>query len=1154
MSLIKAAGAGEQSTGFYDHLLDQSLKFDDGKTQYLTRTPASASNQKTWTWSSWVKLGRISGDMGWLWGAQGQAAIYISDGTNTSLRVNGVGGGDTATTLRLRDPSSFYHFVVAVDTTDSTAGDRLKIYINGVRQTAFDFNSNPTLNADTYVNSTNLHIIGYRSFSSDQAFDGYLAEVNFIDGAALTPSSFGETKDGIWIPKDTSGLTFGTNGFHLTFKDDVVSEGFNAVTWRGSAADNSISGIGFSPAFVWIKDRTDATAHYLFDVNRGALKDLYSNLTNAEYSASQTLKSFDADGFTVGNNTGVNGSADDMVAWCWEGGGTPTATNSAGAGATPTAGSVKIDGSNLGSALAGTIPATKLTANTARGFSIVGYEATGTAGTIAHGLSAAPEFIIIKHRDQAGAGWPVYFGDNTDVMYLGESYATGDDANAWNDTSPTSTVFSVGPNGGDTNNSLGGSTIAYCFHSVSGYSKFGSFTGNGGSQAIDVGFTPAFVLMKRTNSSSWGIFDNTRQPANTGLQYISPNGTQVETTNANMVFSGNTFNDNGYISDNGETVIYMAFADTREAAFFKDVSSNGNHFTPVNLDYRDSVPDVPTNSFCTLNPLMGNSSHVHSEGNLKVNYGTAGWIGSQLSTMGMASGKYYWEVYVNSASGSVRALLGIESSANNYLGSTHIGNLANSVSIYSVGTNFYVDGSATTDSEWVIATGNIVMFAYDADNGTLWIGKNGTWWNSATSSEIAAGTTTNAMKSGLDTSLTWLAGCTVRDGATVTFNFGQDSSFAGNHATANANADANGHGSFAYAPPSGFLALCSQNLPDVDIIDGSENFNTVLYTGNASTNAITGVGFSPDWLWLKKRGASGHHFLFDEVRGADKQLKSSISDAETSHSNYLASFDADGFTIGSDSDTNANSVTHVAWNWLAGTAFSNDASATSVGTIDSSGQVNTTAGFSIIKYTGNGATGATVAHGLSSALQFYIIKNRDAGFSWTGYHEALGAGNYIQLDSTGAASSTSDWNSTAPTSSVFTVSGDEGRINKSGTDYIAYCFHSVEGYSKVGSFVGNGNADGTFVPLNFRASWILMKRSDGSENWLIYDTERDPHNVTDEALLPNSTSASGGSANAMDILSNGFKLRATSGSLNASGGNYIYLAFASQPFKFSNAR
>jgi len=328
----------------------------------------------------------------------------------------------------------------------------------------------------------------------------------------------------------------------------------------------------------------------------------------------------------------------------------------------------------------------------------------------------------------------------------------------------------------------------------------------------------------------------------------------------------------------------------------------------------------------------------------------------------------------------------------------------------------------------------------------------------------------------------------------------------------------------------------------------------VLYTGNASTNAITGVGFSPDWLWLKKRGASGHHFLFDEVRGADKQLKSSISDAETSHSNYLASFDADGFTIGSDSDTNANSVTHVAWNWLAGTAFSNDASATSVGTIDSSGQVNTTAGFSIIKYTGNGATGATVAHGLSSALQFYIIKNRDAGFSWTGYHEALGAGNYIQLDSTGAASSTSDWNSTAPTSSVFTVSGDEGRINKSGTDYIAYCFHSVEGYSKVGSFVGNGNADGTFVPLNFRASWILMKRSDGSENWLIYDTERDPHNVTDEALLPNSTSASGGSANAMDILSNGFKLRATSGSLNASGGNYIYLAIASQPFKFSNAR
>jgi len=224
MSIIQGTAKGG-STGFYDYPIGDSLRFDG--SSYLSRTPTTAGNRKTWTWSGWVKLGVISSSMGWLFGADGQTAIYISDGSNSNLRVNGAGSGDTATASRLRDPSAWYSIVVSVDTTNATAADRLKIYINGVRVTDFDYNTNPTLDADTIVNSTNGHSMGYRYWVPDQAFNGYLAEVNFIDGQALDASYFGETKGDIWIPKtfdgtsSTGGSTvstdYGTNGFLLDF-------------------------------------------------------------------------------------------------------------------------------------------------------------------------------------------------------------------------------------------------------------------------------------------------------------------------------------------------------------------------------------------------------------------------------------------------------------------------------------------------------------------------------------------------------------------------------------------------------------------------------------------------------------------------------------------------------------------------------------------------------------------------------------------------------------------------------------------------------------------------------------------------------------------------------------------------------------------------
>jgi len=1164
------AGSSGASTGFYDHILDQSLKFNDDDSQYLTRTPASGGNQKVWTWSAWVKRGKLAAEQA-LFGAYKGGNDYVAiqfdadDTLNVTFKhINASGGSLSSQTRRkittqvFRDVSSWYNIVVKFDAGNTNCD----IYVNGTEVTSFSVNEEPQ-DLSFEVNAAQIHYIGtFQNSVTGLAvtyFDGYMAEINLIDGTALTASSFGETKNGIWIPKDTSGLTFGTNGFHLTFKDDVISEGFNTVTYRGTGASNSISGVGFSPAFVWLKDRTDTTYNYLSDVCRGATNEIYSNVTDGEYTGqTQTFKSFDGDGFTVGTNTGVNGSGDNMVGWCWEAGGTPTADNSAGAGATPTAGSVKIDGSNLGSALAGSIAATRLSADTAKGFSIVTYTGTGSAATVAHGLGAAPKWMIVKRRNGTPS-WQVFhtsLGGGKSIELDGNS-AAGSTTSVWNNTAPTSSVINIGTHGGT--NTSSGTYVAYCWTDISGYSKFGSFTGNGGSQAIDVGFTPAFVMLRRTNGGTWAMFDNTRQSQN--LQMLGANSTAAETTNAQMNFSGNTFNDNGYISDNGATVLYMAFADTREAAFFKDVTTNGNHFTPVNLDYRDSVPDTPTNNFAVMNSLEASSgvSVTLSEGNLKAVGTTVNYSGGITSTFEQSSGKWYWEVLVGSevaAGSNYYSFIGAATGENNLVHKANNSQIPSVVSsIYGWtwegdGTiNHSGTGTKAVSSVSAPSAGDILGFAIDLDNGNVYFYYNGVAQNSG-----------NAVITGV-TGLLHNPMVGVYNGSAVIFNFGQDSSFAGNKATSNANADGNGHGSFAYAPPSGYLALCSQNLPNAAIIDGTEYFNTLLWSGDASqTRSFTGLGFQPDFSWLKIRsGTTQDHQLYDSVRGAGggKSLSSNTTAIEgtvntVSDGDYgfVSSFDADGFSVddGAIATTggyvNYSGRTYVAWNWLAGTAFSNDASATGVGTIDSSGQVNTKAGFSIVKHD-NGSGTRTVAHGLSSAPEIIFEKKIDASGDWIVQFTVIdGTSDYMRLNTTVAKT---DGSNALPTATVYSpyVGG--------GADCLAYCFHSVEGYSKVGSYVGNGNADGPFVFTGHRVSWVMIKASSTTGNWFIVDTVRDPFNPTDDRLYPNLSNTES-DATALDSVSNGFKVRNTWSDMNTSGQTYIYLAFAEQPFKFANAR
>ncbi len=330
-------------------------------------------------------------------------------------------------------------------------------------------------------------------------------------------------------------------------------------------------------------------------------------------------------------------------------------------------------------------------------------------------------------------------------------------------------------------------------------------------------------------------------------------------------------------------------------------------------------------------------------------------------------------------------------------------------------------------------------------------------------------------------------------------------------------------------------------------------FQTKLYTGNGSTQSITLDGdenMQPDFVWIKQRNAgSTYHWLADVIRGVTKYLSSNVSSAEATETTQITSFDSDGFSLGNKTNTNDNSDTYVAWNWKAGTSFTNDASATGVGSHDSSGSINTTAGFSIMTYTGTGST-TTLGHGLGVVPKWIIVKNRGRVKDWCVYHVSLGETHKIELnDSQAASDDNAVWNDTAPTSSVFTVGPSDERTNASSDTYVAYCFAEKKGYSKFGSYTGNGNADGTFVYTGFKPAFVIQKVTNTTAQWNMHDSVRDPFNQVNRLLYPsNSNAEENNISDQMDFLSNGFKFKNTGAASNGSGNTYIYMSFAESPF------
>ena len=592
-----------------------------------------------------------------------------------------------------------------------------------------------------------------------------------------------------------------------------------------------------------------------------------------------------------------------------------------------------------------------------------------------------------------------------------------------------------------------------------------------------------------------------------------------------------------YTGTYGTNGFYLNFSDnsnTTAATLGKDYSGNGNNWTPNNFSVtagagNDSLVDSPTSygtdtgvggtvrgNYCTINPLSAAGS-TFTNGNLDVSVAQGGTNNAE-STFAVSSGKWYWEVTPTSGATGI-FVIGVIDIA----GPTGARSYQTQ---YGWGYEAYAGFKGTNNSFSAYgasyAVNDVIGVALDMDAGTLVFYKNGTSQGTAFSTGIVGKNITPAFMQGSNSS----------GAAVYTANYGQRP--------------------FAYTAPSGFKALCTQNLPTPTIgattaTQAGKYFNPVLYTGDSAfSRSITGVGFQPDFTWIKSRtGGTYYHILTDAVRGVNSQLFSNDTLAQESRTDRLTAFNSDGFSIGSYPDVNLSTGTYVAWNWKANGSGSTNTS----GTITSTVSANTTAGFSVVTYTN--ASSGTVGHGLGVAPAMVIYKDRTNVTNWIVLHQSLAnmSSSFLVLNLTNAVGTLGTALGGNPTSSVIYTNTS---IIQNGAASVAYCFAEVAGYSKFGSYTGNGSTDGPFCFTGMRPAYILVKCSSTTGPWDIFDDTRSPTNVASRVLYANTSDAEGGIE--IDILSNGFKIRDTSGNVNTNGATYIFMALAENPFKYSLAR
>ncbi len=566
-----------------------------------------------------------------------------------------------------------------------------------------------------------------------------------------------------------------------------------------------------------------------------------------------------------------------------------------------------------------------------------------------------------------------------------------------------------------------------------------------------------------------------------------------------------------YTGTYGTNGFYLPFSDNSAATaatIGKDSSGNGNNWTPSGISItagvtNDSLVDTPTNygsdtgaggevrgNYATLSPL-DNGGGTLSNGNLKFTYASPAHRACRSAFALTTADKFYWEETIGGSPGGSSGIMAATASLTSYIGDT------GGYGYHGNGNRYYNGSTAALGATYT--SGDIISYAWDGPTGTLTAYKNG-----ASQGNVITGLTG-----------TYFPAVSSISSDSRELNFGQRP--------------------YAYAAPSGFKALCTQNLPDPAIPKPSSYFDIDTYAGTAATRTKTGLGFQPDLVWFKSRGRVLDHALYDSVRGVQNDL-GIVSTAEASQATGLTAFNSDGYTTGALDKLNGTTATNsfVSWMW----------------------KESVTSGFDIVTYAGDSTTNRNINHSLGVAPKLVIIFDRTTNRSvWTWHTGLAGATYAVYLDDTAAQTNTgSPWGTGNFSSTQFMVSQGTANVNLSGDNYVAYLFAEVAGFSKFGSYTGNGSADGTFVWCGFRPKFVLLKRYDSTSNWQIRDATRFPSNGALNEIYPNLSNAESGSVDDQDNLSNGFKLRRAADEQNASGGTYIFAAFAESPFKTARAR
>jgi hypothetical protein len=1269
MSLINGSAKGVGAEAFYTKTIDQSLRFNDADLPHLFWEPndtPDGGGQK-FTISFWMKRADLANYQTIYAARNGATATdyWLIGLTPDKLYIQGGYGANMnlTPTQVLRDPSAWYHIVVAADTTLAVADDRVKLYINGKQVTDFSTRTNPTQNYDLKVLSTTVdQYIG--RVAGVQYFDGYLAEFIVVDNQQLDPTSFGELKSDIWIAKEYSG-SYG-QGTHLDFANsasigndisgnnhdwtvnnlvasDVVPDsptnnfatfnplhsGGNMVIKEGNLSINAPANDWYTALvtqgidsgkwyaeFLWKKTSGYAFIGvakigqpitinaYLGDSAMGDSDsygyyydgDLYNNSVHPTYG----------DSYTDGDVIGIALDMDAGNLYFYKNG---VVQNSGTAAVTGLTGTMYIGATSYSvnsTVLLNCGQDSTFAGNTTAGGNtdangIGDFKYTVPSGYKALCTANLPDPVIDPAQDGIA-------GNNFDVVtYVGNGAAQliGDVVREVPDTYPISqslrfndddtAYLTLAAASKGTATDVDKCTISVWLKrgNIGSYQTFmfaGTLTNNVILQFTDVGqiyFSQEAGGSKVGRVSTSQYFNDTSSWYHVVFAYDSSlataadraklwvNGVSVEFTNQtdaidlnrdNLWFSNTqssyigydinatTHKFDGYMAEYhgidgtayeasdfgafdgdglwypitpsvtyGTNGFYLDFADG--SALGDDESGNTNDWTPTNFAATDVVLDTPTNSFPTIDANRKTGHATLTEGNLAVAVSTAGWE-TFKSAIGFETGKWYWEVKV---ADDGRQFVGVMHESSDAVDIPDVYWRTGLWNVYYTGDMYLNSGTAVSNGN-TFGTDDIMSIAFDADTGQFWLGENGTWYNSG---DPANGT--NELFTVPTTERIFPTGSCYYTASTQRWNFGQDATFAGDDTgSLGPYSDGNSVGEFYYQPPTGFLALAENNIV------------------NDTTNVE-----SPDLVWLKRRNSTGHNGVWDSIRGEGSVLLTNSTNAENaSDSGYdLTGFHKNGFTVGPDNVGTFNTAgsDFVAWVWKGGTQAVN-----TDGSINSTVSANTDAGFSIATFTGNGTLGATVGHGLNSAPEMVIVKSRSNANGWPVYHAGVASDaetDYLFLDTADIASDLPNfWNDTAPTSSLVTL-GDNVSVNRSSGTHVMYCFHSVDGYSKAGYYIGNGNAKGSFIYTGFRPKFLLTKNVTGATaNWRIYDSERLGYNASQYLLVPNTTAAELASTEEVDFLSNGFKCRDTDTALNTNGVKYIYLAIAEQPFKYSNAR